>query len=246
MEIHHFEDEDENEDEDDREKNFKKHSKTCAAFIDFSASEDLMDFVVHSLAGVGAARLIAPRRKWLPQLSLAGVVGSLLMDGDSWLYLIGPDTYGRYHRLASHSVLGLAVSALVSAGIVRAAGAVRPWRRFGWFVAPNLPKTQSISPAPFSLILLVTAVAAFLHFCFDAITGYGNMEPLWPWSHWDPSLCAVRSFDTFIFSMTLGWHLLIRHLDWPRRREWPLTLAWLLSIVAYVAYRVHAGPKTFW
>ena len=58
-----------------------------------------MDFITHSLVGAGVARLACPKKEWLPQLTLAGLLGSLAMDGDSWLAFINQDAYGLYHRV---------------------------------------------------------------------------------------------------------------------------------------------------
>lgn len=197
-----------------------------------------MDFITHSLVGAGLARVLSPRRKWLPQLSLAGLAGSLLMDGDSWLYLIGPNYYGRYHRVLSHSLVVLGPTVLVGATLAWSAGAVRPWRRFGWFVADNLPLEESIDRPPWALFLLITALAAGLHWCFDAITGFGNMCPLWPWSMWDASLHAVSSFDPFILAGTLAWCLTMRYKDSPPREARIFSAIYLLLVILYVAVRL--------
>lgn len=54
-----------------------------------------MDFLTHSLIGAGVARLVCKDRGFLPQLSLAAVLGSLLPDADSGLALISQETYAR-------------------------------------------------------------------------------------------------------------------------------------------------------
>ena len=209
-----------------------------------------MDFLTHSLVGTGAARLICPDRKILPQLSLAAILGSEIMDGDAWLYLLGPNYYGFYHRVISHSVLGLTASALVAATMGWGAGGVKSWRRFGWFVTSNIPKENAVAPplsrAPWRIHLAVASAGAALHFLGDVITGFGNMTPFWPWSHWDASLRAVYSFDVVIFPTTLAWHLLIRNLDLSRRREWPITLGYFVFVAAYVSIRMRAGEPAIW
>ena len=204
-----------------------------------------MDFVTHSLMGAGAARLATARREWLPQTALAGLFGSLLMDGDSWLYLLGPNYYGFYHRVATHSLVGLAVMATFSAGLAWLVEQIRPWRRFGWFVWENLPAGAAPPSAPFPLLLGVAGAAVLLHFCFDAITGFGNMEPFWPWSHWDASLKLVFSFDTLIFSATLGWWGVMRWKDWPRRRDALWTALYAALIVTYLLLRARFGTPTY-
>lgn len=203
-----------------------------------------MDFVTHALVGAGVARLAAPQKEWLPQLTLAGLLGSLLMDGDSWLIFLGPDAYGFYHRVLTHNVFALGMLSLASSGIAWGAGRVRPWRRFGWFVSPNLPPGTEPTPAPWRIFIGIALTAAFFHWLYDFFTGYGNLKPLWPFSQKEYTLAAVASFDWLIFSVTLGWHLLIRHMDWPRRKEAWLTAAYLATIIAYVACRHAWGQPT--
>lgn len=207
-----------------------------------------MDFVTHTLVGAGAARLISPRRDLRPQICLAGVLGSLLPDADSWLYLLGPNMYGRYHRTVSHTIWCLILVALVSASIAWVLTLVRPWRRFGWFVCPNLPREWT--PVPDHLrwgwFALAALAAVALHWPLDIITGFGNLTPFWPWSQWDASLHAVTSFDWFLFLWTLTWHCTARQLDLPRRREAGLGLLYAAVVVGYVLLRLRFGHSTVW
>lgn len=206
-----------------------------------------MDFITHSLVGAGVARLACPRRAWRPQLTLAGLLGSLLMDGDSWLIFLGPDAYGFYHRVLTHNVFALTGLALAGATLAQAAGGVARWRRFGWFCAPNLAQEEpEPERAPWGLLFTVAAAAAGLHWCYDVITGYGNLKPWWPFSQREVALRAVYSFDWVIFGLTLGWHLVIRELEWPRRREAWITAGYFVIIAGYVAARMLWGAPTCW
>lgn len=207
-----------------------------------------MDFITHTLIGTGVARLVAPEKRLLPQCALAAVLASLLPDSDSALALLGQEYYGRYHRVASHSILGLTLIAVLVAGVVWWLMGARPkWRRFGWFVSDNLPPTE---PEParvaFLILLMVTVGAAAMHWVGDWITGYGNITPFWPWLNRDISLAAVNSFDWVLFGSTLAWHVTIRTLDWPRRREVWLTGAWLICCAGYVTWRVYTGQSGIW
>jgi hypothetical protein len=206
-----------------------------------------MDFITHTLVGTGAARLVAPRRELRPQVCLAGVLGSLLQDGDSWLFLLGPNMYGRYHRVVSHTVWGLVLIALMSAGIAWGATLVRRWRGFGWFVCPNLPPSEAKPPhVAYGWLLLAALAAVGLHWTFDIITGFGNLLPFWPWSQWDASLHAVESFDWFIFLLTLAWHAVTRQLDLPRCREAMVGVAYTATVLAYVLLLMQFGSRTVW
>ncbi|MFH0793647.1 MAG: metal-dependent hydrolase, partial [bacterium] len=157
-----------------------------------------------------------------------------------------PNYYGKYHRVVSHCICGLALVGLISALIAWGVTAVRPWRRFGWFVSPNLARDLRPVRPHFLWFLLVAEAAACIHWCGDVITGFGNLEPFWPWSSRDASLHAVTSFDWFVFSTTLGWHLLIRQLEWPRHREAIVSAAYFAIIVLYVLARLIWAEPTVW
>ena len=206
-----------------------------------------MDFITHTLVGTGAARLIAPRRDLRPQVCLAGVLGSLLQDGDSWLYLLGPNMYGRYHRVVSHTVWGLALVAIVCAVIAWCVTLVRRWRRFGWFVCPNLPRTSDPpGHCPLRWFMFAGFAAVTLHWLLDSVTGFGNLLPLWPWSQWEASLHAVESFDWFIFLLTLAWHSGTRQFDLPRRNEAFIGVTYAATVLVYVLLRLQFGSRTVW
>lgn len=205
-----------------------------------------MDFITHTLMGAGVARHSVSRSDWLPQFTLAGMLGSLIQDGDSWLHLLGPNYYGRYHRVVSHSFPGLLTTGIAAGVLAWAAGSIPSWRRFGWFASPNLLPGLSPSRAPLLRLLFVGISAAFLHWCADAITGFGNLHLFWPWSDWEGSLHAVTSFDVLIFSATLGWHILLRSRDRPRRREAVLTGCYVLLVGLYVLARWMWTAPTVW
>ena len=215
-----------------------------------------MDFLTHSLVGAGAARLLSSRREQLPQYSMAAVLGALLIDADPWLYLVDPAWYGLYHRVVTHSLVGMVGVALLSAAIAwlvfawfwRRRNEDRFWdkaRRFGWYVSPNLTETQNPARASYAALLMAATVGVLLHWGYDVITGFGNMRPFWPWSDYEASLYAVMSFDAVIFSSTLGWHILVRRLNWPRRKELWVSLAYWTLIIVYVAMRYASGVRTF-
>lgn len=216
-----------------------------------------MDFLTHSLTSAGAARLLPGKRELLPQLSLAAVGATLLIDADPWLYLIDPSWYGFYHRTATHSLMGMAATALASAacvwilyryllraGVQGGSSARRIFMgRFGWFVSDNLARTPARASG--YALLAAAGCGVGLHWMLDVITGFGNMKLLWPWSETDFSLHAVYSFDVFIFAATLGWHVAIRRMHWPRRREAWITAFYALALAAYVAARLATGAHTF-
>lgn len=209
-----------------------------------------MDFITHALVGAGAARIGSPKREWIPQLSLAGILGGELQDADPWLYLIDPSYYGKYHRVTTHNLWALMLIALACAGIAWWVTRVRPWRRFGWFVTDNLPRPDSPEPpidhAPWRWFFLVAMISAYLHLLYDTFTGFGNIQPLWPWSAWDPSLAAVSSFDAVILAVTLGWNVSMRYFTLARKAEIRLTAVYALAMALYVGGRYLWCESTVW
>lgn len=206
-----------------------------------------MDFVTHTLMGVGLARLAAPRRDQVAQYSLAGMLGSLLPDFDSWLIFLGPNSYGFYHRVITHSLVALICIGAIAGAITWGLASVTGYRRFGWFVAPNLSADTASPPrAPVVALMAVALAAAGVHWLADYITGFGNLKPFWPWSQREYSLGAVHSFDAFICGTTLVWHLALRRLSLPKSREAVLTAAYAAVIIAYVVLRVLYFERTAW
>lgn len=205
-----------------------------------------MDFITHSLIGANTAKLLARGQGELPTMSLAAVLASLLMDGDSWLALLGPAMYGRWHRVASHSIPGLLVCAGVSAGIAVLVWRFRPARRFGWFVSDNLPPDAEVSSVPFRRLIALCTACAFLHAAGDLITGFGNMKLAWPLAEVDFSLHAVTSFDWPIFCGTLIWHVASRRVPAGSSVLRPMGGAWVAIVALYVAARLAFGAPTVW
>lgn len=205
-----------------------------------------MDFITHSMVGVGAARLICPRRDWLPQVTLSAVLGSLLMDADALVALGGLNYYGFYHRVFTHSAIGLTGIAMLSMSLAWLMARWPMSRRFGWFLTPDLSPGTRPGPAPWRLFVLTACVAAALHWCGDVITGYGNLQPFWPWSTREASMHLVSSFDWPIFLGTITWFLTARLLEWPRRREALLTGSWAFLTLAYLAGRELFTSRSIW
>lgn len=209
-----------------------------------------MDFITHTLIGVGCARLLALRRpELLPQVTVTAILGSTLMDADGIAGLIlGQDFYGRWHRVATHSIIGLAACAAVAAAVGWRLGAVERWRRFGWHLADRLAADSPLPErAPAALHLRVACVAAAMHFVADAITGYGNLHPFWPWStRFEASLHATNSFDAVMLGMALAWHFAARWRPWPAARQVALGAAWLGLSAAYVGLRLLFLEPAVW
>lgn len=197
--------------------------------------------------GVGIGRLAAPSRAQVPAYSLAGMLGGLLPDGDSWLALLGPNMYGKYHRVITHSIVGLIVCGIAAGAIAWYVARARRTRRFGWFVTENL-KDADVVGLNFSVprLIAVGMCGAVMHWVMDWITGFGNLKPFWPWAENEYFLGAVYSFDWFIFFLTLGWHVAMRTMGLSGRKEVAVAACYFVAVAIYVFARWMAGAHTVW
>ena len=206
-----------------------------------------MDFITHTLVGSSIARCACRARGALGQMSVAAVFASLLPDADSALALMGQEVYGRYHRVMSHSIVGLIVVVILAAGLSRLVALPSAWRRFGWFVSDNIPPDEPVPDlVPFRVLLAMAACGAGAHWVGDWITGYGNITPLWPWVERDISLAAVNSFDPVLFASTLICHVVLRQFPHGERRCWAITATWFAICAAYVAAKATWGEAAVW
>lgn len=200
-----------------------------------------MDFVTHTLIGVGLARLLAPDAALRPQICLAALLASLLPDSDSLLGAFSQDLYGRYHRVVTHSILGLTVITGLSAGLAWAISHQERARRFGWYVLPNQPPDSHPARVGWAMLLLAGAIGATAHWVGDWITAFGNLTPWWPWVVSDVSLGAVNSFDPVLLTATLCWHVGTRMREWPPRAELLGAVIWFVVCASYVIIRPMFG-----
>ncbi len=83
-------------------------------------------------------------------------------------------------------------------------------------------------------------VAATWHFFGDAITHWGTLKPLWPFSQLDVQWGLVNSLSWPMFTITLlAWALQNRLLSAGRDRRiaWAVAALWLLACVLFMAFR---------
>jgi len=194
-----------------------------------------LDFITHCLMGVGAARVVSPRREWFGQLSLTVVGVNAMMDADMLVGIKSFALWGSVHRVQTHSLIGMCAIVLAASAVAWLCfGRFVSWRRRGWMVGEKPLEEAEPSRTPWALMLFCAALAAGLHWCGDVVTGYGNMMPLWPWSRIEVSISAVLSFDWAIFSATLAWHVLIRTWEPGRGREGLVGVCYALLVVGYV------------
>ncbi len=170
----------------------------------------------------------------------AGILATRV-DNDSWLFLLWPDAYGRYHRVFTHCLPGLIFWTFFSAALVQAVACVKKWRCFGWFLTPNLPQSEIPPRASWRLLIAVSAGAVAFHWLLDIPSDFGNLELLYPWSDKEFSLGIVASFDWVIFGATL---VCISHREFSAQKARVVYVSRLVRArVRYLASLSHGPPR---
>lgn len=118
-----------------------------------------MDPFTHVLVGVGVAGLSGGKLSLLNPVHLGAMLGSLVPDLDIILQLKGDVTYLKHHRGSSHSIVGIAVSALVIAAVLAVA----------------------FPGYPVGTIFLWTFLGSVSHIFLDILNSYGA-RIFWPLS----------------------------------------------------------------
>ena len=162
-------------------------------------------------------------------MDLDGVLGwvSQVLRGDMLLYTL-------YHRVVTHSVGGLVVCALLSALIARR----WPERWLLPFLRPPPGAGEPVTPRLQRLFCLASIGAAW-HLVGDAITHWGTLKPLWPFSGFDLQWDLVNSLSPPLFSLTLAaWAIQNQVLRAGKTRwAWAIAVVWLAACGAFIAFR---------
>lgn len=170
----------------------------------------------------------------------AVILGASIMDADGvlgWIsQLVRGDMllYTLYHRVVTHSVVGLLVCALVSALIARhwperwLLPILRPDRSAGQPVTPRLQRLFGLA-----------SIAAGWHFVGDAITHWGTLKPLWPVLGFDVQWDLVNSLSPPLLGITLvAWAVQNQVLKAGHRRwAWAVVALWLATCLGFIVFR---------
>jgi len=193
---------------------------------------------------------LAPGRshaRWRDRAAV--LLGATIMDADGvlgWLsQAVRGDMlwYAKYHRVVTHSVGGLALCALLAA-----------WIASRWparWLLPSMrpgPASDPVQPS-FRRLVGFASIAAAWHFVGDAITHWGTLKPLWPFSQLDVQLDLVNSLSWPLMTLTLlAWAAQNQALRAGRRRlAWGIAGLWLGACILFMAlrpYLLDAPPFT--
>jgi membrane-bound metal-dependent hydrolase YbcI (DUF457 family) len=169
------------------------------------------------------------------------ILAALLPDADGVLGWVDPALYAKYHRVATHSVLGMVCVALLAAFIARR----WPQRVMFSFARTKVGDGEIVQPS-FRRLAAFSSLAAAWHWVGDWVAAWG-IWPLWPLSGVDVSLRRVNSLDMTLLLMTLGaWAVQNQLLGRGRRRAgWLVAWLWLAACAAYVWLRPYFGEAAF-
>ncbi len=197
-----------------------------------------MDIVTHALSAALWTEPLTPPRcedrvyaRWRERAAL--VLGALLPDADGVLGWIDLSLYDRYHRVVTHSVLGLVFVAVTSALVAQS------WPE-RWLLPSMRTRADGrpvVSPS-FSRLVCFAGVAVLWHFAGDLITAWG-IWPAWPLSARDFKLGMVNSIEPALLGITVlaagVQHLLLRRGK--RVAAWTTAMVWLALCMGYVLLR---------
>lgn len=134
-----------------------------------------MDALTHTCSGILIGQALGPppavRRQTLVVLGLA----ALAPDVDAMSYLWGPEVYSRLHHTYTHTILGIAVLAMVLAVIERT-----------WVRQIPFPRLMALNLAGCSVHLLGDVIALW------------PLPLLWPWSDQNFALRWTGDFDLVV------------------------------------------------
>ena len=212
-----------------------------------------MDFVTHTLSGVSTARFLGKQKNEARCIGFAVMLAGALPDGDFWLGWIRLDLYGKYHRVATHSLIGLTLIILLSGTLAWWAGKQKWFRKLPLGFVPGAESPEDAKGASWIKCFLFSIWGANLHFWYDWITGWGSLLPFWPISKSGFTLGVVNSFDWVMLFLTLFfWSFL--HLSLKSNDVKPLSIhkvkiglaLYILSVVGYISCRYLSGYNAVW
>jgi membrane-bound metal-dependent hydrolase YbcI (DUF457 family) len=211
-----------------------------------------MDSITHILAAALFCQPIASppidaecetRPVWRERFAI--LLGALLPDADGMLGLIDPVWYSKYHRVVTHSFVGLVALAFIIALLARR----WPEKFILPFMRPKARGLRVIDPT-YRRLLLFASISLVTHFILDWVTAWG-IWPLWPITHADFALHRVNSLSLPICLFTLSaWGIQTAILNRTGNQArgavpWIIATGWAFFFIAYVIIRPIIGPAAY-
>ena len=196
-----------------------------------------MDPVTHVLSAALWTEPALRRPTEASQLPLwraraAVALGALLPDADGLVGWVSLSLYAKYHRVVTHSLVGLPLL------IVAAALIARHWP-VRWLLPSLRPAAGQPDVRPrWRPLLGLAAIGAAWHLIGDVVTAWG-IWPLWPFSSIDLSLARVNSIEWPLLMLTVlaagAQYWLLERAR--RRAAWATAALWLLAAAGYALLR---------
>lgn len=168
-----------------------------------------MDVTTHVTVGAFTAAGLAKGKVGAKEIWAAVFLGSMAPDIDTILYLWSPHLYSQYHRVFTHTLVGVALLAVVTAALIASSG-----------------ESSFVRLYPFALF------GGFIHLALDALTRY-PLRPLVPFSADNYALGLLWWRDPFLKTAALIGIGLILIL--PRFLARPLLLLGFVAMAGRVA-----------
>ena len=169
-----------------------------------------MDVTTHAAVGAFAALGLAKGKVGMTEILAAVFLGSMAPDIDAIFYLVDPRFYFEQHRTLTHTLGGVTLLSVVTAGLI----------------------TVSSKRRSLFVLVLYAFVGGLIHLALDALPSY-PLRPLAPLSSHDYALGLFWWRDPFFKGTALIGIALILIL--PRLLARPLLLVGLVVMAGRVA-----------
>jgi len=180
-----------------------------------------VDVTAHLITGAFVAAGVAKGNAHGVSIATAVFVGAMAPDFDAVLYPMGPSLYWRYHRVYTHTLLGLVILSGATASVMQSLGA----------------------PLAFWVLFSSAFLGSLVHLFLDTLTGY-PLRPLAPFSNRDYALGLLPFDDPFTKGTGLVGFGLITW--WPSRYAPFLTVAGIFAILGRALYQLSLLKEASW
>lgn len=170
-----------------------------------------MDPIAHTCSGILIGQGLCPRPAVRPKTLLVAGLAAFAPDMDSVSYLWGSEAFFRLHHTYTHTLVGIAILALVLAGIERR-----------W-----LPELS------FGRLLGLNLAGGVIHLCGDVIALW-PLHILSPFSNSDFALHWTRDFDYVVLGVMVVAAGLSEMDALQHRAPWMIAGAFLLLLAYFL------------
>ncbi len=180
-----------------------------------------MDVTAHLITGAFVAAGVAKGSANGVSIATAVFVGAVAPDFDAVLYPMGPGLYWRYHRVYTHTLLGIVILSGATASVMQSLGA----------------------PLAFWVLFSSAFLGSLVHLFLDTLTSY-PLRPLAPFSNRDYALGLLPFDDPFTKGTGLVGLGLISW--WPSRYAPFITILGIFTLLGRALYQLSLLKEASW